>query len=468
MKSVWLALAPALGLAACEGPFVPPSVRNPPPPPVAAIQITPDSTAVIAGDTAFLTATLRDSTGSVLTGRSVSWQTSDSSVAIVSPAGVVVTFNAGSVRISASAEGRSSSVPVVVQPLLLVGVATGGIHTCAAANNGHAYCWGDNTAGQVGDGTGSLIEPLPHAAIAAARFDVAAAGTLHSCALTPTGAAYCWGRNTEGELGRGSAPGDNTIPAPVLTSLTFSAIAAGGAHSCALSSAIAYCWGLNSAGQLGDNSTMMQLTPTRALAEVSLTTIVAGVNHTCALSSAGPVYCWGQNTLGQVGDSTQTERHAPTAVVGGLTFSSLSAGGNHTCALTASGTAYCWGSNTRRELGAGLPDTAVSAPAAVTGALSFTLITAGGAHTCGLTADGLAYCWGDNDSGQLGDSSSTERAVPTAVYGATRFATLEAGGNHTCGSTAARVVYCWGDGLRGQLGRGVQQSSLVPVKVLGP
>ena len=153
--------------------------------------------------------------------------------------------------------------------------------------------------------------------------------------------------------------------------------------------------------------------------------------------------------------------------MGGRTFAQISAGGGHTCAVTAAGAAWCWGANSHHELGAGLEDSTVTAPAPVSGGLTLRLVAAGGAHTCGLTTDSLAYCWGKNDVGQLGDSSTTERAAPVAVHGGMHFQSLSAGASHTCGITADLVVYCWGDETRGQLGRDYPQSSSIPVRVAG-
>ena len=457
----------ALCLCACEGPFVPPRPPGPPPPPVAVVQVTPDSANIIAGDTLRLSATLRDATGMTLTGRVVSWASSDSTVARVSQSGVVATFDSGAARITASAEGHADTVPVIVTPVRFTAVVTGGVHTCAPANNEHVYCWGDNTAGQVGTGTGTLIEALPRPAASATRFDRMTVGALHTCALATDGTAYCWGRNTENQLGRGMTPGNTTVPGLVFTTVKFDSVTAGGSHSCALRDGTAYCWGLNANGQIGDGGTTPRPTPVTVQADAGLMAITAAVNHSCALTTGGAAECWGQNQFGQVGDSTQLDRHAPTAVVGSLTFTQISAGGGHTCAVTATGAGYCWGANTRHELGSGLSDSVVPAPAPITGGLSFRLLTAGGAHTCGLTTDSLAYCWGKNDAGQVGDSSMTEQPAPVAVYGGIHFSDLRAGAAHTCGITAQLLVYCWGDGVRGQLGKGPLTPSLIPIKVAG-
>jgi alpha-tubulin suppressor-like RCC1 family protein len=145
--------------------------------------------------------------------------------------------------------------------------------------------------------------------------------------------------------------------------------------------------------------------------------------HACALTPAGAAWCWGGNTAGQRGDSTITGGATPGPVSGGLAFRLLSAGTAHTCGLTADGSAWCWGSNADGRLGstpgaescAGLPCS--TTPVAVSGGLRFVTISAGGAHTCGIATDGVAYCWGANAAGQLGDGSTASSAAPVRVVG---------------------------------------------------
>jgi alpha-tubulin suppressor-like RCC1 family protein len=327
---------------------------------------------------------------------------------------------------------ENRSTPVAVSGgLTFITVATGEAHTCGRSSAGAYYCWGDDYYGQLGDGDNQALDPLPVSGMPRA---VAVAAGGHSCAVTSGGSAYCWG-------------GGSATPVAVSGGLHFTAISVGSYHTCGLASTgPAHCWGLNRFGQLGDGSNMDAPTPVEVTGGLTFNAVTAGFTHTCGITSAGAAYCWGQNMFGELGNGSQTNASAPVAVSGGLTFSALAAGAYFTCGITSTGAAYCWGWNWGGQLGngsSGFFEQSLS-PVPVLGGLEFSAVTTGQYHTCGITTNGAAHCWGNNTEGQLGDGSFYEGLTPVPVSGGLRFTAVGAGDWHSCGLTDAGAAYCWG------------------------
>src|SRR5437763_1602495 len=283
----------------------------------------------------------------------------------------------------------------------------------------------------------------------------------------------------------GSAGVTVTAPEPTVS---FATIEAAAFHTCGRTAAgAAYCWGDNGAAQLGIGalSPPNATTPQGVSGGLTLASVSVGGVHACGLTAGGTAYCWGGDLYGGLGGGAPGPEictgstpcsSAPLAVAGGLTFSSLSAGWGPTCAVTANGSAYCWGDNLDGALGVGADTGTVQScsvgpcsytPLAVAGGLAFTTLGAGNFHACGLTSRGAAYCWGENVSGQLGDGTTTNSLTPVAVAGGLTFATLSPFISHTCGLTTGGVGYCWGSNSHGELGDRTTTSSTVPVRVAG-
>jgi alpha-tubulin suppressor-like RCC1 family protein len=388
--------------------------------------------------------------------------------------------------ITATSEGQQGAAAVSVASIpthTFVVVTAGGAHTCALTPEGAAYCWGRDESGQVGapptssctlDAGVFPCAPVPVAVAGGLTFTQITGGGAHTCALSGDGTAYCWGSNESGQLGDNSTTG-RTAPVPVATPLRFTVLDAGASHTCGLSSGgVAYCWGRNDRGQLGDGTTTNRSVPVAVSGGLTFQAVTAGgfdIGHSCGLVAGGAAYCWGDNERGQLGIGTSdiVPHPVPASVTGGLALVSLTAGlGRHTCGLTGAGAAYCWGENTFGALGDGSTTDRLT-PVTVFGGLVFAKLRAGGfiGHTCGVTGGGAAYCWGENERGQVGDGSTTDRSSPSPVGGGLSFASLDAGFRHTCARATSGTLYCWGSGAAGQLGTNSTSQRNVPAKVLG-
>jgi hypothetical protein len=198
--------------------------------------------------------------------------------------------------------------------------------------------------------------------------------------------------------------------------------------------------------------------PTEA-ASRRYTVIAAGGEHACAITSSGKAYCWGSNQLGQLGngDATHTRSTVSVAVAGNLRFKSIAASMNTTCAITSSGKAYCWGENNQGELGNG--DAGVNnsdVPVAVVGGLRFSAISAGTSHFCGVSRSSRVHCWGLNNQGQLGAGAveGVSSSTPVAASSSLKFKSITTSHYGVCGIASSNSVYCWGSNQLGQEGNG--------------
>lgn len=347
-------------------------------------------------------------------------------------------------------------------------VVTHRYHTCALTTDNGIKCWGNNDNGRLGNGSltrSALPVDVTGLTTGVAMFDT---GGQHSCAVKG-GKVYCWGQNLHGQVGDGTSNNDRTTPVEVRILTEVSTVSIGGSHSCALkTNGGLYCWGDNTNGQVGNNSTADQTEPLLILSNVR--TFVTGSIHTCAILTSGGVKCWGGNSRGSLGDGTKTQRLTPVDVQG-LSGSpvALAAVRDHTCVLYANGTAQCWGANDAGQVGDGAQIDRLTAVAVTTVSGGISAIVPGGQHTCVLTTGGGVKCWGANGAGQVGNGS-TATAVLNAVdvtglqAGVTQVA---AGREHTCARLSDGGAKCWGRNLDGELGDNTFTANrLTPVDVL--
>jgi alpha-tubulin suppressor-like RCC1 family protein len=432
--------------------------------PVARVQIDPPSATILPGSTVDLEGRTFDQFDVELFGREAIWSSSDDVFATVDgTTGLVTAQSLGTATITFESEGIQGTAAITVTvPNTATSISAGNNHSCAIADGGTAYCWGENSSGQLGDGTNNLSgSPTPVAN--GLTFASISAGDRHSCGLAPDGTAYCWGEGGNGQLGDNTYNGSN-IPVAVAGGLLFAEISASQSHTCGITTdGVPYCWGGGWNGQLGDGTTNSAGQPVAVAGGHTFRSIATGWNHSCGVDSSGNAFCWGWNGNRQLGDGTTSDRTVPVQVSqGALVFVAVRGGNNHSCALTDAGDAtdpsavYCWGYNGNGQLGDATNNNS-STPVNTFGAFLYRSIDVGpgGNHTCAVTTTDVALCWGQGWDGQVGDGTFNSRNIPTAVGGGLSFAEITAGANHSCGrETTSGDAYCWGTNSRGALGTG--------------
>lgn len=332
-------------------------------------------------------------------------------------------------------------------------------HSCFTSADGLVYCWGMNSAGQLGvPSAGNRNTPTLASMLSGIIADTGA-GANSTCVLREDGDVSCFGDNGFGQLGVAATGGPTPYVVPGLWETI--ALAVGDFHVCALrDDHTLRCWGFEGA----NGRTTSSYVPAEITGLSDVESAASGWMHSCAVYSGGEVACWGRNSESQLGDGTSTFSATPVQVVGISNAIQVSAGNSHSCALDATNTAWCWGQNNHGQLGDGTT-TNHATPVQVL-LENITRIEAAGSHTCALSL-GQVYCWGWGDFGQIGDGNYLDRHLPTAATGMNGVVDLSSHGLHNCALKDDGTLWCWGENNFGELGPGVATSSStsLPVEV---
>jgi alpha-tubulin suppressor-like RCC1 family protein len=357
-------------------------------------------------------------------------------------------------------------VNVATRTVLSVG-ASGG---CAVLSNGSVACWGRNHYGELGLDAPDNLTHLPSRVVS--LFGAVSVGIRNTfaCALVIGGNVKCWGSNGLGELGDEttnprSFPASVHGPAPGQILAGATALSVGDNHSCIVDNlGVVWCWGANSSGQLGDGTAIRRsiAAPILNPSGSRYVSVAAGAKHTCALTTNGDVYCWGANSHGQLNGGqdgignplfAQAGTWTPIRISSLSNVRAISAGSRHNCALLANGTETCWG---EMELMATHPQPTLK---------NLVAVAAGGGQSCALDAGGQVHCWGSNLDFQIGSLAVAQDGVnPTVLTAPASMAVsnvvaVATGLRTTCVATAGGLAQCWGGNFAGEAGNGLSRGS---------
>jgi len=301
-------------------------------------------------------------------------------------------------------------------------VASGSEHSCGLDTSGQVYCWGDNSRGQLAQNDRDsrltpFAVPLPQPATQlSTKFN-------HTCALLINAALYCWGQNDEGQLGQSDQPpaGDTTAndalnPVRVGTA-NWRVVDTGQGHTCAISlDGSLFCWGRNSDHELGADSRIQVREPIQVLPAGPWLDVAGGQNHTCGIMQDFTLWCWGANTGtdangGPLGHAA-LQLASPTQVGTAADWTRVHTNTFHSCALNQSAEMWCWGRNAEGQLGTSDVDSRTT-PVRV--ASNITAVGTGRFMTCAVNRAGIVACTGANDVGELGTGDTDRRNVLTPV-----------------------------------------------------
>lgn len=329
-------------------------------------------------------------------------------------------------------------------------VTAAGGDVCVLRDDGQAWCWNAATPpSRVAGPAFTAVSIGPPRPCAEGDAATCRPGDGHLCLLDTGGGAHCQGRNDAGQLGDGSTE-DRAIPVP-LGGRRFRSVGAGAAFTCAVSiEDAAFCWGANDQGMLGIGRRDTGAHPTPLPVGRPVRAVVAATAFACALDAEGQAWCWGADRRGRLGSDAAPAAgaDAPVPVNGAWRFQALSAGPEHVCGLTRGGRAVCWGDNTSGQLGGRAGTRSWSRDPVAAGGPAFVAITAGRAHSCGLGADGSAWCWGRLPRGRRGPPPNASCLAgpcvdaPVEIDAGTRFRSLAAGDDFTCGVSVGRRLRC--------------------------
>jgi alpha-tubulin suppressor-like RCC1 family protein len=316
----------------------------------------------------------------------------------------------------AAADGGVGLAPVAVAGGPWIAPAAGSDHTCALAADGSVWCWGGNANGQLGTGDRTSRPEPRRVPLSGKAIDLRTAFEF-TCAVLADASLWCWGYNKEGQLGLGDQyPGDDRLaPTQLGAAHDWTFVATGQGHGCGIRApGRLFCWGRNTEAELGQGTSAPAeiRTPVQVGTDEDWVEVGCGQSTTCGRKSDGTLWCWGAMASGALAVGDVAPRPSPARVPSFADWSALTVNTFHTCGLRPGGEIWCAGRNTEGQSGAPtLVDVQPSMLRAdATG--GWTEVRAGRFFTCARKPDESIWCMGTNTARELGvDPSVMDRSA---------------------------------------------------------
>lgn len=345
-------------------------------------------------------------------------------------------------------------------------------HSCAIQADDTISCWGANIFAQLGIGSTGGYRDTPSSLSGGGAWKQVATGFSHSCGIKTDDTAWCWGDDSTGQLGNGATAGTQTAPSAVSGGDTWKKLTASSSYmTCGIkTNDTLWCWGADTTGQLGNGAIAgNQISPVQIDGGGTWKDVVASHQAGCGIKSDDTLWCWGSDSAGQLGNGAAItgDQISPTIVTGGSTWRSVTIGNGFTCGVKMDETAWCWGDDIQGQLGNGATTGNQVDPVPVSGGYLWkSLSSSRGANqriTCGIQKDDTLWCWGYDDLGTLGNGAITGiQESPFPVQGGGTWKKISVAGSTACALSTNGQLYCWGFAGVGQLANGESINAQTP------